>query len=47
MVITVINMTTILFLIITGAFYVDTKNYKNFLPWGIGGVITGMYLVAF
>lgn len=48
MVITVINMTTIVFLIVTGAFYTNSKNWtNNFLPWGIGGVIAGSGNVFF
>jgi len=47
LVITTINLCTILFVIILGAFYVDIKNWDPFLPLGISGAFSGAGTVFF
>jgi APA family basic amino acid/polyamine antiporter len=46
-IVTVFNITAILFIIVTGAFYVDRTNYKEFFPYGFNGVFKGAAKVFF
>ena len=41
-IVTFVNVSVILFIIICGLFYVDGNNWKgkNFMPYGVGGVLT-------
>ncbi|EGG18372.1 putative cationic amino acid transporter [Cavenderia fasciculata] len=45
--ITILNITTILFFIIFGAFYVDISNLNPFLPYGMNGVFQGCSRIFF
>eukprot|EP01113_Clastostelium_recurvatum_P022256 TRINITY_DN2650_c0_g1_i1.p1 TRINITY_DN2650_c0_g1~~TRINITY_DN2650_c0_g1_i1.p1 ORF type:complete len:593 (+),score=86.29 TRINITY_DN2650_c0_g1_i1:133-1779(+) len=47
MVMTIINISTILFVIILGAFHVNTDNWHPFLPFGINGSFAGAAVVFF
>eukprot|EP01087_Luapelamoeba_hula_P015499 TRINITY_DN4644_c0_g1_i1.p1 TRINITY_DN4644_c0_g1~~TRINITY_DN4644_c0_g1_i1.p1 ORF type:complete len:560 (+),score=79.80 TRINITY_DN4644_c0_g1_i1:2026-3705(+) len=47
LIITILNMTIIVFVIITGAFYIDTSNWSDFFPFGIKGAISGAGTVFF
>lgn len=47
LVITILNVTTITFIIIFGAFLVDTSNWKPFFPYGGQGVFKGAGIVFF
>jgi len=47
LVMTVINVSTILFIIITGALYVDTRNWEPFFPFGLKGAFAGAGTVFF
>jgi APA family basic amino acid/polyamine antiporter len=42
-----VKLAIVLLVIIVGAFYVDTKNWKPFLPHGIQGVLKGVSAVFF
>jgi APA family basic amino acid/polyamine antiporter len=42
-VITLFNVTLILFIIVLGACYIETTNYTPFFPSGLKGVITGTH----
>ncbi|PRP86621.1 hypothetical protein PROFUN_05100 [Planoprotostelium fungivorum] len=47
LVITVINIGVILFFIIYGSFFVETKNLQNFFPYGLSGTWSGVGVVFF
>jgi APA family basic amino acid/polyamine antiporter len=47
LVITILNVITILFIIVLGAFYVDTSNWDPFLPFGMSGAFAGAGTVFF
>eukprot|EP01132_Coremiostelium_polycephalum_P009963 gene9963-12215_t len=47
MVITCVNIVTILFFIILGSIYIDTSNWSPFLPYGMTGVFQGCSVVFF
>lgn len=47
LVITILNVVTILFVIILGAFYIDVKNWDPFLPFGMSGAFSGAGTVFF
>lgn len=42
-----LKVSVVLFVIILGAFYVDTKNWHPFAPNGVGGVLKGVSAVFF
>jgi len=44
-VMTIFNVTLIVFIIILGAYYVEKQNYIPFFPNGVNGVLTGTYAV--
>jgi APA family basic amino acid/polyamine antiporter len=44
---TILNITIILFVIIAGSFYVNPKNWKDFVPFGASGIIQGTAVVFF
>ncbi|KAF2075123.1 hypothetical protein CYY_003558 [Polysphondylium violaceum] len=46
-IITMINIITILFFIITGSIYIDVKNWTPFLPFGMKGVFQGCSIIFF
>ena len=39
--VTVFNVGVIVFFIIAGSFFIDTSNYKKFMPYGFSGTISG------
>lgn len=47
LIITCLNISIILFIIVCGAFYVDTDNWKPFSPFGVSGVFAGAAKVFF
>jgi APA family basic amino acid/polyamine antiporter len=47
MAMTAINLSVILFVIIFGAFHIDTNNWSPFLPYGIQGAWRGVATVFF
>jgi len=46
-VMTIFNVTLIVFIIILGAYYVEKQNYIPFFPNGVNGVLTGAGMVFF
>eukprot|EP01111_Echinosteliopsis_oligospora_P013691 TRINITY_DN4977_c0_g1_i1.p1 TRINITY_DN4977_c0_g1~~TRINITY_DN4977_c0_g1_i1.p1 ORF type:complete len:580 (-),score=93.27 TRINITY_DN4977_c0_g1_i1:66-1805(-) len=44
---TILNITTLLFVIGVGAYYVDVRNWKPFTPFGLGGAFAGAGTVFF
>jgi len=47
LIMTIFNLILIIFIIVYGAFYIDTANWTPFLPYGYSGVFNGAAVVFF
>ena len=44
---TILNISVLVFVIISGLTYADTKNWKNFAPFGLNGILSGASTLFF
>ncbi|XP_046850945.1 cationic amino acid transporter 2-like [Xenia sp. Carnegie-2017] len=44
---TILNISVLVFVIISGLTYADTKNWKNFAPFGLNGILSGTSTLFF